>query len=92
MSRKRSLAEVKASFSECIREVEKGENLLITRHGKVVAALVSVDDIEHVERLRAAGPQAGLVSLAGGWAESEELIDLARTARRSCAREGEELE
>ena len=52
-----SVAEAKATFSECIRKVESGVSLLITRHGKSVAALVSADDLEHLERLRKAGPE-----------------------------------
>lgn len=70
-----SLAEAKATFSECIRQVEKGESVVITRHGKPVAALIRPDDLENIERLRQAGPEGGLASLAGGWEGSEELSD-----------------
>ena len=57
-----SVAEAKATFSECIRKVESGLPVLITRHGKSVAALVSPDDLEHLERLRKAGPEGGLAA------------------------------
>jgi len=50
--------------------------VLITRHGKFVAALVRPDDLEHLERLRKAGPEKGLASIAGGWEGSEELVDI----------------
>jgi len=76
MSKNVSLADAKATLSECIREVEGGRSVLITRHGKPVAALVLPEDLEHVERLRKAGPEGGLVSLAGGWNGSDELVRL----------------
>ena len=68
-----SVAEAKATFSECIRKVEAGSAVLITRHGKLVAALVDPNELEHLERLRKAGPESGLAGIAGGWENSEEL-------------------
>ena len=83
MSKKsRSVAEVKATLSEQIRAVEKGEPIVITRHGKAVAALVRPEDLETLERLRAAGPPGGLASLAGGWEDSEDLIRILETSPR----------
>ena len=76
MNKSVSLAEAKATFSECIREVESGKSVLITRHGKPVAALIRAKDLENFERLRKAGPEGGLASLAGGWEGSEELAQL----------------
>ncbi|MBW1692334.1 MAG: type II toxin-antitoxin system Phd/YefM family antitoxin [Deltaproteobacteria bacterium] len=76
MDRKLSVAEAKATFSACIRHVEAGASVLITRHGKPVAALVNPDDLEHLERLRKAGPEQGLASIAGGWEDSEELVKI----------------
>ena len=82
MNKRISLAEAKASFSECIREVENGKAVLITRHGKPVAALVRPQDLDNLERLRKAGPEGGLASLAGGWEDSEELArDLDESVR-----------
>jgi len=69
-----SLAEAKATLSECIRDAESGKAVLITRHGKPVAALVRTKDLENLERLKRAGPEGGLASLAGGWEESEEYV------------------
>jgi hypothetical protein len=37
---------------------------LITRHGKAVAALVAAEDLDTLERLRPAGPEGGLASIA----------------------------
>lgn len=82
MEEKVSVAEAKATFSECIRKVEAGSSVLITRHGRPVAALVRPNDLEHLERLRKAGPESGLVSIAGGWEESEELVKILNESPR----------
>jgi prevent-host-death family protein len=74
MNKQISLAEAKATLSECIRKVESGKTLLITRHGKPVAALVRAKDLENFERLKKAGPEGGLASLAGGWKDSEKFV------------------
>lgn len=83
------IAEAKATLSRWIRTVEQGEPVVITRHGRPVAALVPAEDVERLERLRAAGPEAGLVGLAGGWEGTDELVrrieELARRGRRSVA-------
>lgn len=76
MGKRISVAEAKATFSDCIREVEAGSSLIITKHGRPVAALVRSTDLEHLERLRKADPQSGLAGIAGGWENSEELADL----------------
>lgn len=89
MNKNVSLAEAKATLSECIREVEAGKSVLITRHGRPVAALVRPKDLEYLERLRRAGPEGGLVSIAGGWDGSDELVRLldesARIGQRNVA-------
>lgn len=87
-----SLAEAKATLSECIRRVEKGKSLLITRHGKPVAALVRAEDLANFERLRRAGPEGGLASLAGGWEGSDELAQLIDESRRIGQRDVKSLE
>ena len=76
MENRVSIAEAKATFSECIRQVTAGSPVMITKHGKPIAALVSPNDLEHLERLRKAGPEKGLASIAGGWDDSEELVKI----------------
>ena len=76
MDKSISIAEAKATFSDCIRQVEAGASVIITRHGKPVAALVRPGELEHLERLKKAGPESGLVSIAGGWGNSEELATI----------------
>ena len=76
MAKSISIAKAKATFSDCIRQVEAGSFVLITRHGKPVAALVRPGELEHLERLKKAGPEGGLASIAGGWENSEELVEI----------------
>lgn len=89
MQKSISIAEAKAAFSECIRQVESGSSVLITRHGKLVAALVRPDDFEHLERLKKAGPEGGLASIAGGWEDSGELIEILENSPRTGQRDVE---
>ena len=48
----RSIGDAKAHFAECVRSVEKGETVVLTRHGRPVARLVPletrVDDTERI--------------------------------------------
>lgn len=78
-----SVADAKSRFAEFVRKAETGEVVVLSRHGRPVAALVSAGDVDRIERLRAAGPEKGLASLAGGWKGSEELADLVAGRRRS---------
>ena len=91
MNRSVSVAEAKATLSACIRQVESGSHVLITRHGKLVAALVPPEDLAHLARLRKAGPEGGLASVAGGWKGSEELVDILEKSPRFGQREIPEL-
>jgi prevent-host-death family protein len=86
-SRSRSIADAKARFAECLRQAESGEPIVLTRHGKAIAALVPIDLLEQLERLRAAGPEGGLASVAGGWKGSEEVAERAVAYGRSAGRE-----
>lgn len=83
MSRTLSVAQAKATFAACVRWAEDGEPVIISRHGKPVAALVQVGDVERLKQLRAAGPEGGLASLAGGWKGSDELVRLVKGRRRT---------
>ncbi len=80
MSRSLTIADAKAHLSDAVKRAEGGEAVVLTRYGRAVAALISVQDLA---RLRAqSGP--GLASLAHGWAGSHELastIDEVRLGR-----------
>jgi len=75
MPRTISAAHAKTHLAECLRVVEAGESVIITRYGKIVAALVAAEDLEQLERLRAAGEEAGLGGLLKRWEDSAELAD-----------------
>lgn len=81
--KKMSVAEAKARFSECIGLAEEGNPVVITRHGKSVAAVISVEDLKHVQNIRIAGPEQGLASLAGGWKNSDELVKILESSKRT---------
>ena len=92
MNRSVPLAEAKATLSDCIREVERGKSVLITRHGKPVAALVHPKDLDNLERLKKAGPEGGLASLAGGWEGSDEFARILDESTRVGQRDVTPLE
>lgn len=92
MSKNRSVSEVRATLSEYIRDAEHGVPVVITRHGQAVAALVASDEFRTLERLRSAGPEGGLASVAGGWEDSEELVDILEASSRVGTRDGPSLE
>ena len=92
MSKSRSVADVKAKLSEYIRAAEHGEPVVITRHGRAVAALVRPQDLDMIERLRSAGPEGGLASIAGGWKDSEELVRILESSSRVGGRNGPALD
>lgn len=64
-----SLAEAKAKFSAIVDGVlHHGEHYLIERHGRGVAALVSVAELERLEQTRPpAEHPAGAMALVGLW-------------------------
>lgn len=92
MSHVRSIAEVKAKLSEYIRSAERGDPVVITRHGQAVAALVGPEELQTLERLRSAGPEGGLASLAGGWEDSDDLLRILETSSRVGSRTGPSLD
>ncbi len=87
-----SVAEAKAHFADCLRETERGDSVVITKHGRRVAALIPASALAQFERLRAAGPEAGLAGLAGGWEGSEELVETVFRAARTGPRTSPKLD
>jgi prevent-host-death family protein len=69
MGKSVSAAAAKTRFGECLREVERGNDVVITRYGRPVAVLVSHEELEQLRRLRASSPQAGLAGLVGAFPE-----------------------
>ncbi len=91
MSQAVPVHEAKKDLSQFIRLAEHGETVVISRRGKPVAALVSTDLLAQLERLRCAGPEAGLAGLAGGWEDSEALVEQLDKQQRT-SRAGVSLE
>lgn len=88
MPKEGSVTEVKARFSEYVRAAQAGEPVVITRHGQAVAALVGSEELETLQRLRLAGPEGGLASVAGGWEDSDDLVRILETSSRIGSRAG----
>lgn len=86
MARSISVAEAKAHFSECVREAEDGVPVLVTRHGRPVVAIVPVEDVGTLARLRASGPSGGLASVAGRFADAPEFAEAIDAIVRSRGR------
>jgi len=92
MADDRSVSEVKARFSAFVRRAEHGDPVVITRHGEPVAALVGAGELKALQRLRAAGPEGGLASVAGGWKDAEELVETLECSERVGSRGGPSLD
>jgi len=85
MARRVTAAKAQAELAECIRSAELGEPVIITRHGKPVAALVGADRLGLLGGANAAQDR-GLAALAGGWKGSQDLVRTLAKHRRSRAR------
>ena len=82
MARKLSAAQAKSQLADCLRKAENGEPVIITRHGKAVAALVGMDRVALLGR-RDKRSGAGLGGLVGGWKGSEDLVRALTKVRRT---------
>src|SRR4051794_33931604 len=81
MTKSFSTADIKARLSEMIGKVVYGhERLIVLRRGKPVAALVSLQDLQRLEALDAAGaakPDVHPIMRAfAGWAERSNIDTL----------------
>lgn len=74
--------EAKTKFSELLDRVEKGEEVVVTRHGKAVARLSPVQDEERKKRLAAAMDRIKeLRKRTAGNATIEEIVQWIREGR-----------
>jgi prevent-host-death family protein len=78
-----TIAQARGQLSAHVRSAEHGAPVVITRRGRPVAVIVATEEFERLERLRAAGPQAGLAGLAGGWEGSDDLVRELEDRRRT---------
>ncbi|HEX8692891.1 MAG TPA: hypothetical protein VF746_10755 [Longimicrobium sp.] len=53
---------------------------------------VQTEDLEQDERARPSGPESGLASVAGGWEDSKELVDILDSSSRTGSRQAEGLD
>ena len=60
-----SIAHTKDNLSSCVARAEAGEPVLITRHGRPVAAMISAEEWERLQAARD-GKRKGLIGLIGG--------------------------
>ena len=83
MKRAVSIVEAKAGFAELVREAEAGEPVAITRHGRVVAGVVSADDLAAVRARRQSREKGTLLELRKqtGMGELVKDLDAAVEAR-----------
>lgn len=75
MARHVSIADAKARLSALVARVaDNGERFVLERRGKPLAALVSIEVLERVERGQAmsARPQ-GALAILGAWRELEDI-------------------
>lgn len=92
MPKQVTIAEARDQLSAHVRSAEHGAPVVITRRGRAVAVLVATEEFDKLERLRAAGPQAGLAGLAGGWEGSEDLVRELEVRRRTPPRPTPEVD
>ena len=91
MTRHVPISEFKDHASELVAAAEGGEEILITRHGKVAARLVAVDEAAAAKAAKRARVEAALAKLAELRAEMraqgktvtiEEIIEWKNEGRR----------
>ena len=83
MKRAVSVVEAKARFAKLVRAAEAGEPIAITRHGRVVAGVVSADDLAAVRARRQTRAKGTLLELRkhAGMEELVKQLDAAIEAR-----------
>jgi prevent-host-death family protein len=89
-----NLAKAKNSFSEyASRAAYADEQIIITKRGKPFVALISVNDLEFLQRIKAGLPEDGLLGAVGMAPELEELAEKTMEAYQGRADDvGREIE
>ena len=81
-----NLAKAKSSFSEyASRAAYTDEHIIITKRGKPFVALISVKDLEFLERIKAGTAEDGLLGAVGMAPELEEVAEKTMEAYRKRA-------
>lgn len=83
MSKTIGVAEVKRQFSEVVGKISRdGEQFIIQRNGKPVAAMVSLKDFEIVKKNRRREENKGLLAAIGAWEDFEDIDRLVKDIYR----------
>ena len=74
MAKRVSAAQAKAQLAELVAQVShRGDHYIIERRGKPIAALVTVEELEKLERDRVTSERPlGALALVGAWREVED--------------------
>ncbi|MBA7686602.1 hypothetical protein ES703_95052 [subsurface metagenome] len=81
-----NLAKAKSSLSEFTnRAAYTGEHIIITKRGKPFAAIISIEDLELLEKVQAGSPEDGLLGAVGMAPEFEEVAEKAMEAYKERA-------
>jgi len=76
-----SLAKAKSNLSEFAgRAAYNGEYIVITKRGKQFAAIISIEDLELLEKIKAGSPEDGLLGAVHMAPELEEVEEKAMEA------------
>lgn len=76
-----SLAKAKSNLSEFAgRAAYNGEHIVITKRGKQFAAIISIEDLELLEKIKAGSPEDGLLGAVHMAPELEEVEEKAMEA------------
>lgn len=74
MTRTVSIADAKSGLSELVNRVAFGhERVVIARRGKPLVALVTLAELEELERVRTPDAPVNLAAVAGQWPGFEEI-------------------
>ena len=77
MSKVIGVAKVKEHLSEMIEEVSRGgEQLIIARKGRPMAAIVSLKDLESIEKGEKLEEKKGLLAAVGAWDDFEGIEEV----------------
>ncbi len=78
-----NLAKAKSAFSEyASRAAYTDERIIITKRGKPFVALISIEDLESLEKIKAGTPEDGLLGAVGLAPELDEVSEKTMEAYR----------
>jgi prevent-host-death family protein len=74
MAENMGVAEIKKNFSEVMSRIsQSGEQFIIKKKGKPMAAMVGIKDLELIDTFAKKGKKKGLLAAIGAWEDFEGL-------------------